>query len=101
MKFGLKPATINRINEVFASYPAVSEVIIYGSRVKGTYRAGSDIDLTVKGEGLTLKIMNKISIELDDLLLPYMIDLSVYEHIKTPGLLDHIRFRGRVFYSPS
>lgn len=99
MKFGLNETTVNRINNVFAHFPPIREVIIYGSRAKGTHRAGSDVDLTAKGEGLSLEIMNKISIQLDDLLLPYFFDFSVYERIKMPELLDHIHLRGRVFYS--
>jgi hypothetical protein len=36
--------------------------------------------------------------ELDDLLLPYMIDLSLFASLKHPDLLDHIRRVGVVFY---
>ena len=71
---------------------------MYGSRAKGNYKPGSDIDLTLKGKELNLKLLNKISLELDDLLLPYTFDLSIYHHIKQPDLIDHIVRVGKVFY---
>jgi len=73
---------------------------LYGSRAKGNYKPGSVIDLTLKGYGLDLKLINKISIALDDLLLPYTFDLSIYDSIDAPALIEHIRRVGIVFYKP-
>ena len=98
MKFGLKQETVQKINSVFASVPEVNEAILYGSRAKGNYKPGSDIDLTLKGEGLKLDVMNKIGLQLDDLLLPYMFDISVFSHIKDVDLIDHINRVGIIFY---
>ena len=49
MSFGLTEDTVNKIRGVFAQYPQVTEVILYGSRAKGTHHNGSDIDLALKG----------------------------------------------------
>lgn len=98
MKFGLKEHTIEKVREVFAQFPELEEVILYGSRAKGNYRPGSDIDLTLKGKGINLRILNRIADQLDDLLLPYTFDLSIYDHIENPDLVDHIRRVGKVFY---
>ena len=95
---GLSKEVHHRINTVFTHYPQVSEVILYGSRAKGNYHTGSDIDLTLKGNQLNLEILNKICNELDDLLLPYMIDLSIYSQIENEDLLDHITRVGKVIY---
>ena len=46
MKFGLDDGTYEKIVRVFSTYEEIEEVIIYGSRVLGTYKNGSDIDLT-------------------------------------------------------
>lgn len=100
-RFGLKPGTIDRINGVFSNYPEVHEVLLYGSRAKGNYRSGSDIDLTMKGTGLDLGLMNRISLEIDDLLLPYSVDLSIFAHIDNKELLDHIERVGKIFYTRS
>ena len=97
-RFGLNPATIDKINSVFAAVPEIEQVIIYGSRAKGNYRNGSDIDLVIKGEGVSLTRLLKIENELDDLLLPYRIDLSLLHKNDDAALLDHINRVGAVFY---
>jgi len=76
----------------------VEEAILYGSRAKENFRNGSDIDLVLKGKGLDLRVMNQLSEKLDDLLLPYMLDISVYRQISDPDLLEHIRRVGVIFY---
>jgi predicted nucleotidyltransferase len=98
LQYGLKKETLKKIKEVFARYEQVKEVVIYGSRAKGNYKTGSDIDLTLKGQDLDLKIMNRVSLDLDDLLLPYTFDLSIFNHISNPEFLDHIERIGQVFY---
>ena len=95
---GLSSKTIGKINAVFARYPSIEQAILYGSRAKGTFRNGSDIDLTLKGDALTHRELSKIEIELDDLLLPYKIDLSLFRQIANPKLIEHIERVGVVFY---
>lgn len=98
MRFGLKEEVIHQINEVFAGFPQIEKAILYGSRAKGNFKLGSDIDLTLRGDGLTLPIINKILIELDDLLLPYTFDISNFKQIDNPDLIRHIERVGIVFY---
>jgi predicted nucleotidyltransferase len=98
MKFGLKDSIIEKIQTVFIKYPQLEKVIIYGSRAKGNYRNGSDIDITLKGNNLDLEIQNKISLEIDDLLLPYKFDISIFEQIENQNLKDHINRVGQIFY---
>lgn len=98
MPYGLKDETVDKINRVFERYENVESVIVYGSRAMGNYKPGSDIDLTLIGHDLNLKILNKISIDLDDLMLPYIFDLSIFKHIKNADLIDHIDRVGKVFY---
>ncbi len=98
MKFGLKQAVIEKINRIFSAYPEIEQVILYGSRAKGNYLNGSDIDLTIKGAAVTLSQLLKMETDLDDLLLPYKIDLSLLHKIEDADLLDHIRRIGIVFY---
>ncbi len=98
MEFGLSAENIDKIRNVFAEYPEVEKVIIYGSRAKGNYRHNSDIDLTLIGEQLNLDIQFRIDESLDNLLLPYTIDLSVFSQISNPDLVEHIQRVGVVFY---
>ena len=98
-EYGLKPQILQGIKEVFERYPKIECAVLYGSRAKGNYRPNSDIDLTLKGEHLDLSVLIKIENELDDLLLPYKIDLSILNQIKSPELLDHIERVGKVIYN--
>ena len=82
MHHGLKRETTEKILDIFKRYEEIEEVILYGSRVKGTFKPGSDVDLTLIGNELNLTVLNKISLELDALLLPFTFDLSLYHHIK-------------------
>ena len=96
--FGLKDVEINLINSVFGNYSCITKVILYGSRAKGNYKNGSDIDLSLIGENIDLTTLLKIENELDDLLLPYKIDLSVYDKIENTDLIEHFKRVGVVFY---
>jgi len=98
MKFGLSEEIIVKINTVFVKYPAIKKVIIYGSRAKGNYKNGSDIDLTFIGENMSDQDWTNIYFDLDDLLIPYSFDLSLLSTIENPDLIDHIKRIGQVFY---
>ncbi len=98
MRFGLSSEVIARLCQVFARHPEIERVVIYGSRAKGNFRAGSDIDLTFEGDAIDLPLMLKIENELDDLLLPYQLDLSILAHIDDADLREHIARIGQVLY---
>jgi len=100
MDNGLSEITISKIHGLLKKFPKVEKVILYGSRAMGTYRNGSDIDLTLVGD-LSRETLLKISWQLDDLMLPYMIDLSLMDDIDNPNLIDHINRRGQTFYQRS
>jgi len=99
MRYGLNSNTINKLKSVFIQYPQVDEVILYGSRAMGNFESGSDIDLTIIGQEIDLPELNKIENAMDNLLLPYVIDLSIHDHIKSESLLDHIKRRGINFFT--
>ncbi len=99
MKFGLPDSTFEKICGVFADYPQVEKAVLYGSRAKGTYKNGSDIDLTLHGGvELTRSVLYRILDDLDDLLLPYTIDLSIFSDISDTDVIDHIQRVGVTFY---
>jgi predicted nucleotidyltransferase len=95
---GLLPEETKKLLEVFETEPSVGKVLLYGSRAKGTHRPGSDIDLTLKGPGLTTGQLMDLSSKIDDLLLPYEVDLSIFEHIDNSDLMDHINRVGKVVF---
>jgi len=99
MRFGLDEKIIRQIKDIFNKYPQVEKAIIYGSRAKGNHARGSDIDLVLEGSGLNLTVINKVCMDLDDLMLPYTFDVSSYDQITNQDLIDHIQRLGKVFYS--
>lgn len=97
--FGLPPATLEKLNGVFARHGLIERVILYGSRAKGTHHPGSDIDLTLKGPEIPFEEFLKIEDEVDDLMLPYMVDLSQYRSLSNPDLVAHIDRVGVEIYA--
>ncbi len=98
MYYGLNTYTIKAIQGVLAAKEGVERAIIYGSRAKGNYRTGSDIDLVLVAPALGLRELLEIENQLDDLLLPYKIDISLRHQIENQELLEHIDRVGAVFY---
>lgn len=96
--YGLPAYAITALKNVFKEYAKIEKVILYGSRAKGTYRHGSDIDLCIIGESLSLTELLAIENEMDDLSLPWKIDFSLKHTIDNKDLLDHIERVGIVFY---
>lgn len=101
LRFGLPEDAIAAMFAVFSRYPEIDTVVIYGSRAKGNFRPGSDIDLTLEETGMPLARRLQLESDLDDLLLPYKIDLSLRREIEDPALLDHIRRIGTPLYRRS
>jgi len=97
MNHGLTSETVDRIRSVLARFREVEKAVLYGSRAKGNYKRGSDIDLTLFGSGLNASILSQIDSALDDLLLPHKIDISIFAKISHSDLIDHIRRVGVVF----
>jgi predicted nucleotidyltransferase len=99
MKYGLPQSAVQKICAVLSRYPQVEKAILYGSRAKGSYKNGSDIDLTLHGGAdLTLNVIYRILDDLDELLLPYTIDLSIFNDIGDPDVIEHIQRVGATFY---
>lgn len=98
MNHGLTSETADRIRSVLGRFPEVEKAVLYGSRAKGNYKRGSDIDLTLFGSGLNPSVLSQINSGLDDLLLPQKIDVSIFAKISHTDLIDHIQRVGVVFY---
>lgn len=98
MKFGIGQLTLRKLEAFFSGHKEIDKVIIYGSRAKGNFREGSDIDLALEGKDLDSDALLSIISELDDLMLPYKIDLSLYTGISNNALKEHIERVGQLFY---
>lgn len=95
--FGITQNTINELNNIFNKYENIEKVIIFGSRAKGNFREGSDIDLTIIGD-IEREDLMKIKDEIDDSYIPYLFDISIYDNLNSDSLKDHINRVGKIFY---
>lgn len=79
-----------QIRAVFHQHANITDVILYGSRAKGNFRNGSDIDIAIKGTDIQFTQLTKIDMDYEDLYLPWKIDVRVYDTIRNTALKDHI-----------
>lgn len=97
---GLSQNDLQAINAVLESVSAVELAIVFGSRAKGVFKPGSDVDLALKGSSLSFEHISKISYLLnEETLMPYQFDVLHYETISSPELTAHIDRVGEVVYS--
>jgi predicted nucleotidyltransferase len=94
-KSGLDQMTIHKIRSVFLRYPQIQDVMLYGSRAKGTHKPNSDYDLAVlMTENISVNDTNKVKYEIKDdvenTTLPYLFDIQSYNDIDNTALRDHI-----------
>jgi predicted nucleotidyltransferase len=91
MKYGLIDRDFIHINAAIQEFPEIEEVILFGSRAKGNYKKGSDVDLAIKGDRLTYEITLRFADCLnEEKPLPYFFDVVHYEAIAEPMLKVHI-----------
>lgn len=98
MPYGLTDIELQKIINVFASNRRIVNAILYGSRAKGNFKPFSDIDITLVGKELTRNDLIKIIQDVDNLLLPYQFDLSLWNKIKNEALIEHIERIGISIY---
>lgn len=91
---GLSEEVISQLVNIIRECKKVTDVIIYGSRAKGTYKEFSDIDITLKGDELERSDLYPILERIDDLYLPYEIDLSIYAQLDYMPLIEEIDKHG-------
>lgn len=96
---GLPDSAVEKLRAIFRGYSTIRRVLLYGSRAMGTYRPGSDVDLTIEAEAMSLSDLLAIETRVDDLLLPWKVDLSLRHKIDNPALQAHIERVGVIFYA--
>ena len=98
-RFGLDEKVIEDIVNIIKKYEEVESARIFGSRAREDYRKASDIDIALFGDNLTDSINTKIFFEIDDLYLPYKIDLINFNSISPDNSIkDNILREGVEFY---
>ena len=96
---GLRQPDLDIVLSILDEFPNVKEAIIFGSRAKGNFRNGSDVDIALKGENIDLEIVSTISYKLnEETILPYKFDVLDYQSINNSKLTEHINRKGISVY---
>ncbi len=97
--FGLRAGDIENIIAVIQQQNEVQEAMIFGSRAKGNYKNGSDIDIALKGSGVNHITSGNVSHALnEETQMPYTFDVLSYQTISNKDLMEHIDRVGICFY---
>ena len=100
MSFGLKEQDLAIILTAIKNYTEIEKVQIFGSRAKGNYSNGSDVDLAIYGITINIDVVASLSYKLNEMSsLPYYFDIVHYESISTPELVEHIDRVGKSIYN--
>ncbi|MGB3226258.1 MAG: nucleotidyltransferase domain-containing protein [Desulforhopalus sp.] len=99
MKYGLSQQDIEEICKAFNLFPEIDEAVLFGSRAKGNYKSGSDVDIAIKGENIQHSCVSRLSDILnEESRLPYYFDIVHFEQITEPELVLHIERVGKLLY---
>ena len=98
IQYGIPAYDLDALISELKSNDNIFEIILFGSRAKGSFSNGSDIDIALKGNNLRLKDILEALSETEKLLLPYKLDLVLYDRINEPALIDHIDRVGVVLF---
>lgn len=89
--FGISDRSYSYIISYLKKQPQVEEVILFGSRAKGNYKKGSDIDLAIKGKACTPELAVDIESFINEVMtIPYNVDVVDYNSLKKKELKEHI-----------
>jgi predicted nucleotidyltransferase len=99
MNIGLEQKDIDEISRLAAQFSEIEKILIFGSRAKGNYKKGSDVDLALFGNNINRDTILKLSEKLNsESFLPYFFDLVHYETIENSELKEHIDRIGKIFF---
>ncbi|MGE5630495.1 MAG: nucleotidyltransferase domain-containing protein [Caulobacteraceae bacterium] len=99
MNSGLKKTDIYYIIDVLKRFGEIEKAVIFGSRAKGNYKPGSDVDIAVYGEHITFDTLSALHSALEEQgPLPYFFDIVDYTHLDHADLKDHIDRVGKLLY---
>lgn len=99
MSCGLKEFEIEYIVNEIKKFQEIEMAVIFGSRAKGNYKQGSDVDLAIYGEKITFDTISALHARLDDNgPLPYFFDIVDYTHLRHKELKEHIERVGKLIF---
>lgn len=87
---GISSEVVGLLKDVFADTKQIKKVLLFGSRAKGNYHRGSDIDLAVIADEFSFEDMIQLQVDIDELDLLYKVDCVDYHKIDNDELIAHI-----------
>ena len=90
--------TREKMIRVFAAYPELTAVTLFGSRATGKATPRSDFDLVTHGIADRYRL-GRLGLDLEDLNIPQTCDVQAYEEIKHAPLKRHIDVFGIAIYT--
>lgn len=96
--YGLTDKSYHELLNILASVPEIEEAVLYGSRARGDYWRASDIDLSLKGNGLNQHSLAQLNNRLYESHIPYFYDTNIYASIKNDTFRANIDRDGIVIY---
>jgi predicted nucleotidyltransferase len=95
---GLSERDMLTITGILRKYPDIWRVCLFGSRAKGTFHSGSDIDLAIMNAGLRETTIRRLKSDFEESSLPYFVDVVDFPSITHEALKDHILRVGVLIY---
>ena len=96
---GLSEHDIQNMMATARDFAQVQQLVLFGSRAKGNYKPGSDIDLAIKCRGDNYDTAVALAAQLNQATrLPYFFDVVDYATIAEPALTAHIDRVGVVLF---
>jgi len=100
MKFGLRDEDLDNIITTMQQFPEIEKAAIFGSRVKGNYKPGSDVDIAIWGNDVSFSTLSRLHAILEEESpMPYFFDIVDYSHLNHQELKNHIDRAGIVFFT--
>ncbi|MGL4943342.1 MAG: nucleotidyltransferase domain-containing protein [Thermoguttaceae bacterium] len=100
MEYGLRPDQLQTICTYFAKYPEIETAVLFGSRALGTYKLGSDVDLALKGDAVTIFTAARLKAEIEEeTVIPYFFDIVAYPLLSHRDFITHIDMCGKIIYA--
>ncbi len=96
-EFCLPSNILEQLCKVFAHYPELKAVKLFGSYATGRATSRSDIDLATVGI-TDRRMVGRLALDLDDLHIPQKCDVLAYESINYEPLKRHIDDHGMLIY---
>lgn len=102
MSYGLRDSDLDCIVAALRKHPEIEKAILFGSRAKGTFKPGSDVDIAIAGDEITFSTIAHLHAELEgESPMPYFFDILDYSHVKNQEIRENVDRAGILIYDRS